>query len=147
MGKFDCAESGEGRSWEKFSVGGGAVRWCFQGAEVAVTQGHEWPDLEVGAHSMFTADGQHQCIGAPVSGWNHKAWWERQGAWTGTWHRGQESERAGKNPESLPLWVTLNQVSYLSEPQFSQLGKKIFWRISLQFNVIKLVKQLICLEL
>lgn len=26
MGKFDCAESGEGRSWEKFSAGGGAVR-------------------------------------------------------------------------------------------------------------------------
>ena len=29
-------------------MGGGGAGCCYQGTGVAVTQGHEWPDLEVG---------------------------------------------------------------------------------------------------
>lgn len=39
------------------------------GDRAAVTQGHEWPDLEVGTHS-FIADWLISASGASVSGWN-----------------------------------------------------------------------------
>lgn len=59
-------------NWEKEEAGKSS-KWAEEGTGVAVTQGHEWPDLEVGTHSVFTADWRHQCLGAPVSGWNRKA--------------------------------------------------------------------------